>query len=206
MKEVRQYVDTFANVFLDPFVDYLTSSQEQDDLILALMIRYKNRCEWFRAQQLLDIAERTTRDIERALKLDFYEYLFDHGVEFTIDPNSPSGGGEADVLSARFSGGGRLVLEAKVYDGKHRVDSEIKAGVNQAASYARQWLEPAAFLLVYNIAVNTLLSFTGAQQQGNYWATTRSGRSVFVVTMDLAAELPASHASQLKRVNIDLGN
>lgn len=202
----------FVTTFVEPIVDYLEGAQEVDDVILATMIKYKQRAEWFETETLGKIALGNesetggppTGQAEERLKHDFYRYLFDRGLEFVVDPRSPKGSGAADVLTARFSDGRRLIVEAKVYDGVDRDQSHVKGGVPQTASYATEWAEPRAYLLVYNVAPNTIVEFVGAAEGEYFWAAKSLGREIRIFSVNLNIRLPASQASQLSRVRIDL--
>lgn len=201
-RDMRSAIREFAKVFLEPLVDYLLLCQELDDQILAMLTRYKQRCEWFSPKYLMGIIESRTGQVEKALKIDFYSYLFDRGLDFAIDPKSPSGKGEVDVLSARFPDGRRLVLEAKVFDGKERDEDWVRKGLPQAAWYARDWAEPRAYLVVYNAAPNSTLAFAGVEEHGTYWVQKVEGVPVFMTVINLGMDVTASEAVSLKPIVI----
>jgi hypothetical protein len=200
--DMRSAIREFAKVFLEPLVDYLLLCQELDDQILAMLTRYKQRCEWFSPKYLMGIIESRTGQVEKALKIDFYSYLFDRGLDFAIDPKSPSGKGEVDVLSARFPDGRRLVLEAKVFDGKERDEDWVRKGLPQAAWYARDWAEPRAYLVVYNAAPNSTLAFAGVEEHGTYWVQKVEGVPVLMTVINLGMDVTASEAVSLKPIVI----
>lgn len=204
--EMQPAIDEFAKVFLDPLVDYLILWQERDDQVLALLIRYKQRSEWFSAEHLMEIAESTAGQVEKALKMDFYEYLFDCGVDFAIDPKSPAGKGETDVMSAKFADDRRLVLEAKVFDEEQRNQSWVKKGLAQASSYAHDWSEPRAHLMIYNVVPNSVLSFSGATEHGTYWVKNVNGIPIFLIVLNLGIDITASDASSLRHIVIELND
>jgi len=204
-------IGRWVDVFVTPVIDYLEIAHNIDDLVLAFMIKYKQRSEWLERDRLLQIAEADDGgndlfrgQVERRLKTDFYRYLFDRDIEFVIEARSPKGGGAVDVLTARFPDGHLLIVEAKVFDNQNRDVSHIKAGIGQAASYAEEWAEPRAYLLVYNVASNTHLVFSGASCDTNIWITSSVGREVRIVDVNLNNNLLASKASQLSRVIINL--
>lgn len=211
-------ISRFIDVFVDPVTDYLEGTQNSDDLVLATMVRYKQRSEWFERERLYEMAqldkgplvEGSTEShhlpkgqVEERLKRDFHRYLFDQGLEFNIEAVSPKDGGKTDILSAKLPDGRRLVVEAKVYDGKDRDKSWVKSGIKQAASYADEWSEPHAYLLVYNVTANTVLKLAGAKQEDNLWAIQSLGKEVRMIGINLGIELPPSKASQLHEVVID---
>lgn len=201
-------ISRFVDVFIDPMIDYLEGAWVLDDMLLALMARYKQRSEWFGRERLLQIARDNAEDsrrdeIEQRLKGDFCGYLFDQGIDFTMEAVSPEHGGKTDVLSARLANGRRLVVEAKVYDGGDRNGTWVKSGIRQAASYANEWSESYAYLLVYNISENTLLEFSGANQKDALWATQALGKEVRIAAINLTDRQPASKASQTRQFIIN---
>lgn len=203
-------IKQFVRVFVEPILDYLESAANLDDLVQALMVRYKTRGEWFEKYSLTKLAEKALNDegrnkqVEQILKMDFYKFLFDQGVDFTIAPETPGDQSQVDVLTAKFPDGQRLVLEAKVYDGKNRDRDYVKSGIPQAATYANNWGEPLAYLLVYNIASESVVEFTGAKQAENVWSIISLGREVRMLVLNLAVHQSASNAKKLTTVPIDL--
>ncbi len=202
-RNYRSYVETFVRVLVQPLVDYLEFAVNREDLIHSLMSRYKRRSEWFHSAHLIEIAASTDRAVEESLKRDFYAYLFDEGLDFTVAPHGPGSASEVDVLTARFPDGTRLVCEAKVFDSKGRTQADVTSGISQAAQYSDQWGEPRAYVLVYNIAQNTQLNLRGVQRIGDLWSGQLRGRSIYVAGLDLAVSVPATKASAIRTINID---
>lgn len=201
----EQKIESWVNIFISPIIDYLETSQTADDFVLAMMIKYKQRAEWFDKSYLIEVAQQKDNDYnktEERLKQDFYRYLFDQGMDFFIEPFSPSDKSRVDVLSAKLKDGRRLIVEAKVHDGTGRKEDWVENGITQAASYAQQWGEPHAYLLVYNICENSLLKFSGARQEYNLWAISTSGKEIRIVDININNKLPASQAKQLQEINI----
>ena len=196
------YVETFVSVLVRPLVDYLEFVVSRDDQITALVSRYKQRSEWFHSERLVTVANEAGRAVEDKLKRDFYAYLFDEGVDFTVAPESPGSTSEVDVFTARLSDGTRLVCEAKVFDGKNRSKASVTSGVSQTAEYCDQWGEPKAYMLVYNIAENTHLSFPGLQRIGALWIGRLRERSIFVASLDLNVSVSATKAATIQTVDI----
>ena len=203
-------IDQFVNVFVEPIVDYLDATLQLDDVILATMLRYKTRGEWFEVSSLLETAAETPEEdssrnqVEQRLKMDFYKYLFDQGVDFTVAPEPPNNQSEVDILTARFPDGRRLVVEGKVFDGSNRDVSHIKAGVPQAAKYAKDWGEPIGYLLIYNVLRDSVVGFSGAREIGGCWSMQALGVEVRAVVLNLDLRLRASESAKLKPINVDV--
>lgn len=202
-KDYPLYVATFVRVLVTPILDYLDFALSRDDLVHELMTRYKQRSEWFHSRRLIEIAQATNRAVEESLKRDFYGYLFDEGVEFTVAPESPGSLSEVDVLTARFPDNSRLLCEGKVFDGQHRRAADITSGIRQAAEYAYHWSEPRTYVLVYNIAAEIRLNFPGVQRLGELWAGESKGRSIFVASLDLNVSVPATEAGSIRTIDIE---
>ena len=203
---ISDMITKFVEVFIEPIIDYLEFHRNDDDLILALMIKYKQRCEWFDSETLIqqtlsvDVNPAiSSSNIEQRLKRDFYRYLFDNGLDFVLEPESPKQKGKADVFTPKLSNEQRLIVEAKVFDGKDRDENWIREGIAQAASYAEEWGESIGYLLVYNIAENCLLEFEGANILSNLWVINSHGKEIRIIDINLNNKLPASKASQLVR-------
>jgi len=208
---VSNIIGRWVDVFICPVIDYLEVAHNTEDLVLALMIKYKQRSEWLERNQLLQTAKSDDEgndlfigQVEQRLKTDFYRYLFDRDIEFVLEARSPKGGGAVDVLTARFPDGRLLIVEAKVFDNEHRDGPYIKSGIKQAASYAEEWAEPYVYLLVYNVASNSSLVFGGASRNNSIWITSSIGREVRIVDVNLNNNLLASRSSQLSQVTINL--
>lgn len=212
-KEARVYIHTsdviscFSETVISPIINYLESIENIDDILEALMLRYKQRSEWFEGDHLKTLAlERkgTPSDqVEQRLKQNFYRYLFDEGLDFSVEAVSPKMSGRVDILSAKLPNGRRLVVEAKVYDGKNRDESKVSNGISQAADYAQEWLESRAYLLVFNIPENSVIQFTGARQEGNIWLIQSLGKEIRIVDINLRNILTASKAYCLKKVEVN---
>ena len=200
---ISDMIAAFVDVFIEPIIDYLEYSQSSDDLILALMAKYKHRCEWFDTERLRQIAwgdenaKYTTSQVEQRLKHDFCRYLFDYGLDFVMEAESPKQKGATDILTPKLISGQRLVVEAKVFDGKNRDKSWLRDGIGQAASYTEEWGEDCGYLLVYNLAVNCLLEFEGANRLWNLWVIHSHGKEIRLVDVNLSNDLAASKTSQL---------
>ena len=205
-------IEQFVYVFVEPIIDYLDASLGLDDLIHATMLRYRTRGEWFEASNLAQIAEENANStsshnqIEQRLTRDFYRYLFDQGIDFAITPQPPSNQSEVDILTARFPDGRRLVVEAKVFDGKNRDCHHVQSGVPQAARYAKDWGESIGYLLVYNVAKDSVLEFSGSSEIGGLWSIPALGVEVRGVVLNLDLRLRASDSRRLQSISVNIAD
>lgn len=202
-------IKSFIEVFVEPIVFYLEQISSIDDLILSTMIRYKQRSEWFQKDELIKLSQNNTDKsrnlIEQRLKKHFCLYLYDSGLDFVIEAQSPMQEGYTDIY-AKLKDGRRLILEAKVFDGTYRNIKHVRDGINQAMRYANEWSEPYAYLLIYNIAENKQIRFDGISIENDLYTVSISDKRIRIVNLDLDIKLSASKAAQIKQVKIDCTN
>jgi hypothetical protein len=195
-----QALKNFVRAFATPLLDHLAYEQDADDLIRATLLRYKQRSEWFRRDRLMDLATakdqrkrspsierrgvKRSNQVERRLLTDLYQYLFDTGMDFTLESYTPSRSARPDIVSAVLPNGRRLVLEVKVFDDS-RKPSHLAQGIHQAKSYADDWAEPSAYCLIYNIAPGVTLDVIGAQRHGEFHTITLAGKDIHLLILNL---------------------
>jgi hypothetical protein len=95
--------------------------------LLALVHRFKNRCEWHDAERLREIAKKAKRKKEDPPTAEFAKYLFDQGLDPLTRPRTADL--EPDVLS--FGPRSKLYVEAKQYRDENR--SKIRWRIKDAA-------------------------------------------------------------------------
>lgn len=109
-------IQVIRDVALDGLFEYLDEHLDSRNVVMMLLQKYKQRCEWFRRAALRQLAltGHEGQTGEPALARDLYEYLLDQSVEFFVE--SRSGTGEADLVM-REPGGRYIVVDAKVSKG-----------------------------------------------------------------------------------------
>lgn len=195
-RDIESALSSFCETFLEPFYDYLDEHLDDTGAILALLRRYKQRCEWFHRKRLLETFEDDTRNGEKNLAYDAYEYLFDQGLELYIEPESPAG--RPDMVSAEI-GAERLIADAKIFSG---TKSYLIKGFRQIYDYAAEHNSPVGFLLIFKTCEKDLhLSLTGAVSGTPY--VIHNNRTFFFVVVDLFAyQQSASKRGQLAAVEL----
>ncbi|HWN07999.1 MAG TPA: hypothetical protein VNO50_01725, partial [Pyrinomonadaceae bacterium] len=98
--------------FLEPFYEYLDEHVDDQQAILYVLRRYKQRCEWFRSEALRSVVTTETQQGENRIAFDLYEYLHEQGIAFYIEPQSASG--IADLVAEQV-GTDRVVADAKLF-------------------------------------------------------------------------------------------
>lgn len=167
--------------FLVPFYEYIDEQLDEQKIILNLLIRYKHRSEWFYREYLLNLAKSESRKAEKSLALNFYSYLHDQGLDFTIEPSSISG--EIDIIASQGSEDS-LLADAKVFDANDRGKRYIRKAFNQIYTYTQQYNEPFGYLVIFKITDKDLC-FTLSNQISSVPVITYNHKTIFFVTIDI---------------------
>ena len=187
------------NVYLEPFYEYLDEHIDDQQAILYFLRRYKHRCEWFRADSLRQTVEGDTSQAEKALTLDLYEYLHDQGLDFYIEPRSASG--IADFVSDQV-GDDKVIADAKVFwPDRSKGKPYLIAAFNQAYTYARDFNESFAYLIIYKICAEDL-NFLLPATESLFPCVTMNNKTIFFVVIDIAEQESASKRGALKSIDI----
>jgi hypothetical protein len=94
----NESIDKFRDQFLETVYEYLDEHLDDQRAMLALLRRYKHKCEWFQRESLYRLWEEDTSVGEKRLALHLYEYLHDQGTDFSIEATSISG--SVDLIAA----------------------------------------------------------------------------------------------------------
>lgn len=204
-----QALSNFVRVFVAPILSYLGYERNTDDLVRATLLRYKQRCEWFERDRLMEIAKaKDARNklnlMEKRLKADLYRYLFDSGMDFAVEPSTPARSAKPDLVSAKLPSGRKLVLEVKVYDGGGS-STDISRGIKQAMSYADELGEPVGYCLVYNVAPRATLEIANAQQDGEFYIVNLGNKQVRLIMINLSGLITSASArGKIRRAKVDV--
>lgn len=204
-----QALSNFVRVFVAPILYYLAYERNTGDLVRTTLLRYKQRCEWFERDRLMEIAQ--TKDarnqvnlIEKRLKADLYRCLFDSGMEFAVDPYTPPRSAKPDLVSAKLPDGHKLVLEVKAYDGAGS-SAAVSEGIKQAKCYADEWGEPVGYCLVYNVATRATLEIAGAQWDGEFYTINLGSKQVRLIIINLSGLTTTTLVSgKIRRARVDV--
>jgi hypothetical protein len=188
-------LERFNNIFLETLYEYLDENIDDQRVILALLRRYKHKCEWFQRDNLIRLSELG----ERKLAEHLYEYLYDQGLNFVIEPKSASG--EADLVSIQ-KGEEPLIADAKIFDNNGRGKSYICKGFNQIYTYTRDYNEPFGYLVIYKICEEEP-KFLLANQTQSTQSVIHNNKTIFLITIDIFPyETTASKRGTLKIIEI----
>lgn len=181
-REIADFLESFYDLFVESLYDYLDEQLDDRGAVLAALIRYKRRTEWFHRDRLYQVWSDDNRRGEKTLALDLYEYLYAQGIDFYIEASSVSG--EADLISAQ-TGSERLLADVKVFSpAKSKGISYLQQGLRQVHTYCADYNEPMGFLIVFKVTENGLRVIgEGGFQPAP--AFSYNHKTVFVVVVDL---------------------
>jgi hypothetical protein len=143
----------YKDWYVEPLCDYLDEILDDANVVLAMLIRYKQKVEWYRRTEVLGLYEGDTSRGERKVKQHMFEFLFDQGLPFHVEPIAASG--EPDVVSLHDSQH-HFIGEVKIFDSESRGKSYIKKAFYQTYRYCVDYNEPLAYLIVFNVSKKQL--------------------------------------------------
>jgi|APSaa5957512622_1039677.scaffolds.fasta_scaffold10988_5 hypothetical protein len=193
-------LEAFRAVFLEPLHGYLEEQLDGGRLMLSHLRRYKHRCEWFRCEQLFETWTEDQQRGEKLLAADLYEYLYDQGVEFSIEPESISG--RPDFVTAQ-SGDDPLVADVKIFNpGKSKGKAYIVNGFRQVYDYTLSFNQVFGYVVIFNTSpVDLRFSMQRQEQQTPF--VVHNHKTIFFVTVDIYPhDEPASKRGKLRTVEI----
>lgn len=172
----------FNNHFLIPFYEYIDENIDESGVILSLLRKYKERCEWFRRESLYSMWENDTQRGEKLLANDMYEYLHDQGLDFFIEPNSASG--QIDMISSQ-QGENRLLVDAKIFNpDKSKPTSYIIKGFHQIYTYTQDFNQPIGYLIIFKTCEHDL-KFSLSEGLSSIPFMTHNNKTIFFITVDI---------------------
>jgi G:T-mismatch repair DNA endonuclease (very short patch repair protein) len=197
-------LDFFKGFFLEPFYEYLDEQIDDQRMILALLRRYKHKCEWFQREYLFRLWENDTAKGEKLLALHMYEYLHDQGLDFSIEPQSISG--KADLIAAQNTDD-PLIADAKVFNPeKSKGPGYIAMGFNQIYIYTLDFNEPFGYLIIFKTH-EADLKFALTSQSLSTPFVVHNNKTIFILVIDIFHhEHSASKRGLLKSYEITEGD
>ena len=142
-------LDRYRDWYVDPLFDYLDEVLEDGNVILATLIRYKKKIEWYRRDKLFELFSNNQARGESVLAKNMYEYLFDQGIEFHVEPQSASGW--PDVVSLENSDH-PFIGDIKIFDGIARNSTYVRKGLYQVYRYCQDYNESLGYLIAFNVS------------------------------------------------------
>ena len=193
-------LEAFRTAFVEPLYEYLDEQLDDQRAILALLRRYKHKCESFQRRRLYDLWSSDTSKGEELLAFHLYEYLHDQGVNLTIEPYSESG--RVDLIAAQNSDD-PLVADAKIFNPeKDKGKPYICHGFHQIYQYTLDYDESFGYLVIFKTCPEDLKFALGGQEQSVPFVT-HNHKTIFLLTIDIFPhEKSASKRGYLKSFEI----
>lgn len=198
----NENLEHFNSLFVEPLYEYIDEQLDDQRALLALLRKYKHKCEWFQRERLLAryIEGAESRKGEEVLARHLYEYLHDQGIEFSIETSSISG--EADLISAQQTDD-PLIADVKIFDpGKSKGTAYICKGFHQVYQYTLDYNEPFGYLIIFNTGTDKL-SISSQSQEQSVPFIVHDNKTIFFLVIDIALhEKSASQRGKLKTYSI----
>jgi len=193
-------IEKYRTLFVEPLYDYLDEHIDDARSVLALLLRYKHKCEWFQREQLFNLWNNDTGRGEHLLSVALYEYLFDQGIDLSIEPKSPSG--RTDFVSSQ-SLGSALVADVKIFcPEKSKTKAYIISGFNQVYQYTCDFNQTFGYLVIFKTCEQDLkLSFSGLESTIPF--VTHNHKTIFFLVIDVCQyDATASKRGKLESVSL----
>lgn len=198
--EHNDALETFKDLFVEPFYEYLDENLDDSGMILALLRKYKHKCEWFQRNKLYEAWSENTQKGEKTLALHLYEYMHDQGVNFSIEPTSASG--EVDLVSAQTSDE-PLIADAKIFNpAKSKGKEYIAKGFRQIYTYTLDFNQPTGYLVIFKTCEEDLkLPFANQAQMTPF--VQHNNKTIFFLVIDIFPyEKSASKRGKLESIEL----
>lgn len=203
----EDWVDRLRDIAVESLYDFVDESIDSRNAIMGLLIKYKQRSEWFHRERLRAMAREGVerrRPGEESLAVDLQEYIFDQGVDFSIEPTSASG--EADLV-LRDVDRSYIVLDAK-YIRAGASPSEFKdkiaRGLHQVARYCHDFHEPTGYLVVF--IEDTKMPRLPVESSDGFEYISVKGKHVYYIPVVIADAPSASRAGKAEEIDITEGD
>jgi hypothetical protein len=196
----NESIETFRVAYIEPLFDYIDEQIDDRRMILLLLKKFKQRCEWFRREHLYSKFKDDTGKGEKNLAADLYEYLHDQGIQFHIEPESVSG--RVDLVSLQ-TGKDRIVADAKLFNPDRGQDRQyLIKGFRQVYDYTRDYNEPFGYIVVFKTCQQDIAIPTPHQESGVPFII-HNNKTIFILVIDLFEyEKSASKRGKLQSYEI----
>jgi hypothetical protein len=177
-----EMIRAFRDQFLEPLYEYIDEQLDDQRAVLALLRRYKHKCEWFAREGIFNRWKDDTKWGERGLAQHLYEYLHDQGIDLHIEPQSASG--EADLIAMQKTDD-PLIADAKIFDpDRSKGKPYIASGFAQVYRYTIDYNEPFGYLIVYLTGKHDL-RFTLKEKVQSTPFIVYNNKTIFLMTIDI---------------------
>jgi hypothetical protein len=197
---IEEGLVSFKLHFVDTLYEYLDEQLDEQRAFLALLRRYKHKCEWFQSERLFSLWENDPRNGEKLLQRHLYEYLHDQGLDFLLEPSSPSG--EVDLIADQRSDD-PLIADTKIFNPeKGRGRDYIAKGFNQVYIYTCVYNKPFGYLIIYRTSAKELRFALATETQSTPFVVLNN-KTIFLVVLDIYPHAaPASTRGVIEPIEV----
>lgn len=184
--------------------EWLDEKVDARNAIMGILAKYKQRCEWFHRERLRKTAREGIEGHmrgERSLVIDLQEYVFNQGMEFTVEPTSASG--EVDLV-LRDADGSRIILDAKYIDtgsAPGEFKRKFATGFHQVSRYCHDFDEMVGYLVVY--IVDKKIPRPVLESSDGHQYLEVNGKQIYYIPVYIAESPSASRAGTAEVVVIE---
>lgn len=195
-------VSVVRDVAIDGLYEHLDEHLDERNSIYSILLKYKQRSEWFRKNRLREFAENGLegKKGEVALAIDVQEYILDQGVEFFVEPASASG--EVDLV-LKSSEGRYIIVDAKYVkneSNRSSVLSKLASGFHQVARYCNDFDVSEGFLV--NFVANTTRIRLGLDTLDNFPYLNVGNKIIYYIEVNIAEEPSASKSGKATEIEL----
>ena len=192
----------FSSIYLEPVISYLIDKLQNRQNLLAALIKYKQKVEWFQRSFIRDQISQhgDSRIEEKVLNPRVYEYLHDAGIEFYIEPHSQESRGRPDFVSVQSSEP-KLVLDGKYLDTTDTAKQKIVEAYSQVYRYTHDFSRPDGYIVLFkNFGED--IGFSFPTSDFDLPVVTRNGKKIYFVVVNISEATPPSQSGTLREIQI----
>jgi hypothetical protein len=188
----------FIFLYVKPLFDFLDEFLSNQRFVATLLLRYKQKCEWFQRKSLYDLWRDAPKGSgEKVLKDHLLEWLFDQGFDIIKEPSSASG--EVDLIAI---GVDRFVIEAKIFNpNKGYGKTYIAEGFKQTYDYLEDFNEAIGYMVIFKTSLKDLKIESSAPAQPIPTAV-YNNKTIVMMTVDVSEKPTASRNGVLEPIII----
>lgn len=196
----NEEIHPFKEEFIGTLYDYLEESIDEQKLLSDLLFSFKHRSEWFNSQLLWELAKSDSKKAEHLLSQSLYLYLYDAGIDVTIEPASLRG--RIDLIASQRNSENKLLADAKIFDAENRGKAYLLKGFRQIYTYCQQYIENVGYLVIFKITEKDL-DFALTEEISGLPSVIYNNKTISFLTIDIHNyEEPVSQRKPLHAVTI----
>lgn len=194
--ELRKIVIQGLHKFLDEELDGKYA-------LHGVLQKYRKSCEWFHKSHLRSIIKGNGdgKTGEKSLAYNLYEYIFNQGIEFFIEPTSPSG--EIDII-LRGNDGSYICIDAKYIKknaNRSEINTKLSHGFHQVFRYCEDYNEQFGFLVTFIETKKRIL--LPLKELDNLQYLSIGSKVIFYFPILISDELSASKSGKAEEVSFE---